>query len=145
MGPDWNPQSSSREEFGFLGDTLRQTKIAMENGPFEDVSSKNGDIPSSHVSLPESNSEIQIHWKTCQEKVRPGREKELGYQFDIGSPKITSRQLRMFLVISLSSLHRSDKFTREAASFLQFFAHQYGMTENDWPTGMIICSRFHQS
>ena len=40
----------------------------MENGPFEDVSTKNGDIPSSHVSLPESNSEIQIHWKICQKR-----------------------------------------------------------------------------
>jgi len=91
----------------------------MENGPFEDVlvSTKNGDIPSSHVSLPESNSEIQIHWKICHKKVRPG------YQFDIGSPKITSRQARIVLVISISliSLHRSDTFFQGSGLIFSVF------------------------
>ena len=34
--------------------TLRQTNIAMENGPFEDVFPiENGDIPASYLSLPQ--------------------------------------------------------------------------------------------
>ena len=38
----------------FREGTLRQTNIAMENGPFEDVFPiENGDIPASYVSLRE--------------------------------------------------------------------------------------------
>lgn len=77
-----------------------------------------------------------------------------------GSPKITSRQPRSFLVIKKSSLkntwsqddhlifyfislillYRSNKFTTEAGSFfhviIQFLAHQDSMTENGWPNGI---------
>ena len=37
--------TKSREVYEVTGITLRWTNIAMENGPFEDVSVENGDIP----------------------------------------------------------------------------------------------------